>query len=80
MTSFVLRSFDLPPIEHEKKTTKCSNNNSVYPKSNNIMFDSRVCRGSTLKPDAVFRQQNALKILELKRDKKGHRRKVSVPI
>lgn len=75
MTSFVLRSFDLPPIEHEKKKTKCSNNNKVYPKSNNIMFDSRVCRGSTLKPDAVFRQQNALKLLELERDKKGHRRK-----
>jgi hypothetical protein len=80
MTSFVLRSFVLPPFEHEKKKTECSNNSTHLPKSNNIMFDSRVCRGSTLKPEAVLRHQRCLemKMIERESDKKGQRGKVSL--
>lgn len=79
--TFVLRSFVLPPIEQEeKKKTKCFNNCTDCPKSNHIMFDSRVCRGSTLKPESVLRQQHSLKLLERKRDKKRQSRKVSMKI
>jgi hypothetical protein len=77
--TFVLRSFVLPPIEQEeKKTTKCFNNSTDFPKSNHIMFDSRVCRGSTLKPESVLRQQNSLKKLERECDKKRQSQKVSM--
>lgn len=80
MTSFVLRSFVLPPFEHEKKKSECSNNSTHLPKSNNIMFDSRVCRGSTLKPEAVLRHQRCLKMqmIERESDKKGQRGKVGL--
>lgn len=80
MTSFVLRSFVLPPFEHEKKKSECSNNSTHLPKSNNIMFDSRVCRGSTLKPEAVLRHQRCLEMqmIERESDKKEKRGKVGL--
>lgn len=48
-SSFILRSFVLPPFEDENKHQERKND----LKTKNIMFDTRICRGSTLKLEKI---------------------------